>query len=222
MRCPHWLLALTIPFSRSDRAHTCPQALVPGGPKDCSGQIALLASFLRLPTDLARSPGGTNTLAGTDPTVNAPSATLGRRTEARDRGPGRRPGAIVPGAPPALVDGIHGRGAGALVGLAPLSTRGRTAGSRAPQRAEPRCGEEGRGTNRWHAGEPSGPPHATWCSKPNGLSVPAALYFVLLTQCVVNDLVPREERGRSRDGRCCDRPRWCASRSGLGIHGAIG
>jgi len=21
--CPHWLLALTIPFSRSDRAHTC-------------------------------------------------------------------------------------------------------------------------------------------------------------------------------------------------------
>ena len=23
MNCPHWLLALTIPFSRSDRAHTC-------------------------------------------------------------------------------------------------------------------------------------------------------------------------------------------------------
>jgi hypothetical protein len=39
MNCPHWLLALTIPFSRSDRAHTCLRpVLVPGVPKDCSGR----------------------------------------------------------------------------------------------------------------------------------------------------------------------------------------
>ena len=30
MNCPHWLLALTIPFSRSDRAHTTSAMLVPG------------------------------------------------------------------------------------------------------------------------------------------------------------------------------------------------
>ena len=41
MNCPHWLLALTIPFSRSDRAHTSPAGVGAGCarrtvPDDCS------------------------------------------------------------------------------------------------------------------------------------------------------------------------------------------
>ena len=47
MNCPHWLLALAIPFSRSDRAHTTTAGVGAGCPKDCSGQIALLESLLR-------------------------------------------------------------------------------------------------------------------------------------------------------------------------------
>ena len=60
MNCPHWLLALSIPFSRSDRAHTSPEALVPGGPKDCSGRIAPLASFPRFAGGPAKAPRRNN------------------------------------------------------------------------------------------------------------------------------------------------------------------
>jgi hypothetical protein len=33
MNCPHWLLALTIPFSRSDRAHTTTAGVGAGCPE---------------------------------------------------------------------------------------------------------------------------------------------------------------------------------------------
>ena len=46
--CPHWLLALTLPFSRSDRAHTCSAGVGAGCPKDCSGRRNAPESLLRL------------------------------------------------------------------------------------------------------------------------------------------------------------------------------
>ena len=54
MNCPHWLLALTIPFSRSDRAHTSPAGVGAGCSKDGSGRIALPEGFLRLPEGQGR------------------------------------------------------------------------------------------------------------------------------------------------------------------------
>src|SRR3974390_3401073 len=43
MNCPHWLLALTIPFSRSDRAHACPRAGVGAGCPEGLVRTKLLA-----------------------------------------------------------------------------------------------------------------------------------------------------------------------------------
>src|SRR6185437_6836589 len=48
MNCPHWLLALTIPFSRSDRAHTYPAGVGAGCPKGGPGRIAPPKGLLRL------------------------------------------------------------------------------------------------------------------------------------------------------------------------------
>jgi hypothetical protein len=50
MNCPHWLLALTIPFSRSDRAHTSPAGVGAG----CAGGLlrTMPASLLQLPEGL--------------------------------------------------------------------------------------------------------------------------------------------------------------------------
>ena len=146
MNCPHWLLALTIPFSRSDRARTSPEALVPGGPKDCSGQIAPLASFLRLPEGPGRPLGGKKTLPDRHGTVNAPNGTSTT---------GLRPGASSQ---------VH-----------------RTGDSVGPGGWDPMCGERSSPgsvpVTRLHrpvaCGEPPGPPHATRCSKPNGLSAPS-------------------------------------------------
>ena len=45
MNCPHWLLALAIPFSRSDRAHTSPAGVGAGCPKDGSGQTTTAGRF---------------------------------------------------------------------------------------------------------------------------------------------------------------------------------
>ena len=126
MNCPHWLLALTIPFSRSDRARTSPEALVPGGPKDCSGQIAPLASFLRLPEGPEGPFGGEKTLPDRHGTVNAPQETSTVRAEAR----GRLPGASYRGALSSLADGIRCAGSGPV----PDPCR------------SPGC------TDRWHAG----------------------------------------------------------------------
>ena len=52
MNCPHWLLALTIPFSRSDRAHTSPAGVGAG----CAGGLlrTMPASLLQLPEGLGR------------------------------------------------------------------------------------------------------------------------------------------------------------------------
>ena len=50
MNCPHWLLALTIPFSRSDRAHTSPAGVGAGCAKGLLRTMP--ASLLRLPEDL--------------------------------------------------------------------------------------------------------------------------------------------------------------------------
>ncbi len=46
MNCPHWLLALTIPFSRSDRAHTSPAGVGAGCAKGLLRTMP--ASLLRL------------------------------------------------------------------------------------------------------------------------------------------------------------------------------
>jgi hypothetical protein len=50
MNCPHWLLALTIPFSRSDRAHTSPAGVGAG----CAEGLlrTMPASLLQLPEGL--------------------------------------------------------------------------------------------------------------------------------------------------------------------------
>jgi len=53
MNCPHWLLALTIPFSRSDRAHTSPAGVGAGCAKGLLRTMP--ASLLRLPEDLGGS-----------------------------------------------------------------------------------------------------------------------------------------------------------------------
>jgi hypothetical protein len=162
MDCPHWLLALTIPFSRSDRARTCPQALVPGGPKDCSGRIAPLESFLRLPEGLGRPLGGTETLPDGRRTVNAPNKVKGRRTES----PGPAPSPSYRGlCPPSRMgsDGLE-RPLGARTGI-------RLGGTASPV---PGCPVEVSPAHRSVAcGEPPGPPHATRCPKPNGLSAPS-------------------------------------------------
>src|ERR1700734_140464 len=50
MNCPHWLLALTIPFSRSARAHTSPARVGAGCAKGLLRTMP--ASLLRLPEDL--------------------------------------------------------------------------------------------------------------------------------------------------------------------------
>jgi hypothetical protein len=142
MNCPHWLLALTIPFSRSDRAHTCSQALVPGCPKDCSGRIAPLESLPRLPEDLGRSLGGRNTLPGTDPTVNAPQKILGRRAKAQGRLP--RP-SYRELRPPSRM-GSDGLGA----------PPGTSVPRESPRSPEPPAWPV-QGTNRWHAVSPPGP-----------------------------------------------------------------
>src|ERR1700722_5871740 len=50
MNCPHWLLALTIPFSRSDRAHTSRAGVGAG----CAEGLlrTMPASLLQLPEGL--------------------------------------------------------------------------------------------------------------------------------------------------------------------------
>src|SRR5260370_40191765 len=52
MNCPHWLLALTIPFSRSDRAHTSPAGVGAGCAKGLFQTICSPESLLRLPEGL--------------------------------------------------------------------------------------------------------------------------------------------------------------------------
>ena len=69
MNCPHWLLALTIPFSRSDRAHTSPAGVGAG----CAE--GLLRTSRRVSFSCRRALGGRSdgivTVAGASHSVNA-------------------------------------------------------------------------------------------------------------------------------------------------------
>ena len=141
-----------------------------GLPKDRSGQIAPLESFLRLPEDPGRPLGGTNTLPDRHGTVNAP-----HRPTAAGPGPGPAPRTIVPGSPPALADGIQWSGSGpeALHRDPPGGWKLRIPCPWRPRR------EVWLDTDWWHAVSHPGPPHATRCSKPNGLSAPSPRHWGL-------------------------------------------
>lgn len=161
MGCPHWLLALTIPFSRSDRARTTAEALVPGGPKDCSGQIAPLASFLRFAGGPGEAPRRKK-----DPTRQAQKRQRAEPASARTETPKPSPapsqrGTMRPGGMRARCPGRGRPGARSRWGSA------RGTASSAPvlvwfPGSPPGCpvgggagcptGEGPRGTDRWHAG----------------------------------------------------------------------
>ena len=99
MNCPHWLLALTIPFSRSDRAHTIQPVLVPGVPKDCSGRIARRKVSFGCRRAREAVPTGVSPYQARALTVNAFCATEIR--PGTPSGPGPLPRPIVAGHPAA-------------------------------------------------------------------------------------------------------------------------
>jgi len=79
MHCPHWLLALTIPFSRSDRAHTCSPVLMPGARRTVPDEKLSPESLLRLPEGRGGRSDGCVTLSDTRPRVNASERAEFRR-----------------------------------------------------------------------------------------------------------------------------------------------
>ena len=85
MNCPHWLLALTISFSRSDRAHTDLSR------SWCRVSQRTVPDVLQLPESLLRAPEG---LGG--PIQRAGHLTRcareRQRVQARNIAPGRHPG----------------------------------------------------------------------------------------------------------------------------------
>ena len=98
MNCPHWLLALTIPFSRSDRARTCTAGV------DAGCAEGLLRTSRRVSFSCRRALGGRSdgsvTVAGARQTVNASWAPNSIRVV-----PGIRPQSpIVAGHPPSPAD----------------------------------------------------------------------------------------------------------------------
>jgi hypothetical protein len=101
MNCPHWLLALTIPFSRSDRAHTSPAGVGAG----CAGGLLRTNCFAGESPSAAGGPwegrsDGNVTIADARPTVNA---SWGSRS--CGHGPGfPPPPPIVAGHPPSPAD----------------------------------------------------------------------------------------------------------------------
>jgi hypothetical protein len=82
MNCPHWLLALTIPFSRSDRARTCTAGV------DAGCAEGLLRTSRRVSFSCRRALGGRSdgsvTVAGAGQTVNASWAPNSIRVVTRD------------------------------------------------------------------------------------------------------------------------------------------
>ena len=82
MNCPHWLLALTIPFSRSDRARTCTAGV------DAGCAEGLLRTSRRVSFSCRRALGGRSdgsvTVAGARQTVNASWAPNSIRVVTRD------------------------------------------------------------------------------------------------------------------------------------------
>ena len=98
MNCPHWLLALTIPFSRSDRARTCTAGV------DAGCAEGLLRTSRRVSFSCRRALGGRSdgsvTVAGARQSVNASWAPNSIRVVTRD--PALTP--IVAGHPPSLAD----------------------------------------------------------------------------------------------------------------------
>jgi hypothetical protein len=104
MNCPHWLLALTIPFSRSDRAHTDPADVGAGCPE---GLVRTAQNRRRVSFGCrrAREAGsdGSVTLPDASQTVNAQGQNeFGQNRPARKlwlpwyRAPGRTTRTPVP------------------------------------------------------------------------------------------------------------------------------
>ena len=79
MHCPHWLLALTIPFSRSDRAHTYLPVLMPGARRTVPDKKLSPESLLRLPEGRGGRSDGCVTLSDAPPSVNASEQAEFRR-----------------------------------------------------------------------------------------------------------------------------------------------
>ena len=79
MHCPHWLLALTIPFSRSDRAHTYSPVLMPGARRTVPDKKLSPESLLRLPEGRGGRSDGCVTLSDAPPSVNASEQAEFRR-----------------------------------------------------------------------------------------------------------------------------------------------
>ena len=141
MNCPHWLLALTIPFSRSDRAHTSPAGVGAG----CAGGLlrTMPASLLQLPEGL----GG----------PFRRECHCSRRVTERQRARAIHFIRVATRSPASATDRS---GTPAVADGCPLERSGslRTAG------VAVHVG--------WHAGSYLRLPHATRCSKLNGLSAP--------------------------------------------------
>jgi hypothetical protein len=82
MHCPHWLLALTIPFSRSDRAHTYSPVLMPGARRTVPDVQLSPESLLRLSEGRGGRSDGCVTLSDAQPSVNASDQAEFRRVNA--------------------------------------------------------------------------------------------------------------------------------------------
>jgi hypothetical protein len=132
--CPHWLLALTISFSRSDRARTDPIGVGAGlSRRTVPDVLLLLESLLRTPEGLGAYP------AGVSPYQVRPRGST--RSGTKRPNPGRHPG------PTARFDGTGGPAPGRGYPAAVLTWAFRL-----------------RGTRRhhwWCAVSHSGPPHTT-------------------------------------------------------------
>jgi hypothetical protein len=131
MNCPHWLLALTIPFSRSNRAHTYPAGVGAG----CSEGLDRTNCFAGESPSVCRRAGEAL------PTGWLPYQTRGAAVNALRRpiSTGRRPGvasqAIVAAGLVATVDGEP-----------QMASRGWRAAD-----GEPWMASRDAGTGGWHA-----------------------------------------------------------------------
>jgi hypothetical protein len=140
--CPHWLLALTISFSRSDRARTDLIGVGAGlSRRTVPDVLQLLESLLRTPEGLGAYPAGLSPYQA----HTRGSTRSGTKRPNPGRHPAARPLLAMLPAPPASAADIAGPTDQGFLRLRRRQCRHR----------RPHPG--------WRAVSHSGPPHATWC-----------------------------------------------------------
>ena len=191
MNCPHWLLALTIPFSRSDRAHTSPAGVGAGCAKGLLRTMP--ASLLRLPEDLGGS-------------FRRECHCSRRMTERQRAFYGREP----PGLTRAAASATDRSGTPAVSGGCPPERSGSLQEIAIP--ATP-AGRTSRPHQVVACGRPPGLPHATRCSMRNELSAPFRPP-TRVVGCVRCPLMPSIYRMSPRCDACMMHRRCCKAVTG--------